>query len=276
MNPTPPIDPYGFSQQLAVIPTPGRRDILNDQLSDAELVRRARGSCAEAWQALYERHVPTAWRYAYALLHDRHVAEDVVAETMFALLRALDENSGNAVNLEQTSIAAWLRAVVRNKSADHFRKKKRTKHAYEQSAIRTSQQQKEERPSGQLETAERQLGVVEILETLSDRQRTALELKYVENLSVKEIAVRLEETEKAVEATLYRARREFRRHYEFQEKQAEQRSARLAVDERSTRNGSSQPETNGVAFPEMITESLSNSTNSNLTPSAKLHDRPAG
>ena len=45
---------------------------------------------------------------------------------------------------------------------------------------------------------------------LADEDRLLLEWKYLDELSVKEIAARLERTEKAVEARLYRARLSFR------------------------------------------------------------------
>ncbi|QDS99038.1 RNA polymerase sigma factor [Adhaeretor mobilis] len=241
------------------------------ELSDAELVRRARQHCADAWQMLYARHVPTAWRYAYALLHNAHEAEDVVAETMFALLRALDENSGNAVDLKQTPIAAWLRAVVRNKSADYFRKAKRKRNAYHQVELRAKQSPPADGPSVPLETAERQAAVVAILEELPDRQRVALELKYVENMSVKEIATRLEETEKAVEATLYRARREFRRLFDSIEKQSELKSAGLENSVKAPRTDSYDSDISAPDIGGRITEGFTT-----IAASAELRDRPAG
>ena len=54
------------------------------------------------------------------------------------------------------------------------------------------------------------------LDSLSERQRIVLEWKYLESLPVREMAERLGETEKAVEAVLYRARREFRRLFDSQ------------------------------------------------------------
>jgi DNA-directed RNA polymerase specialized sigma24 family protein len=59
--------------------------------------------------------------------------------------------------------------------------------------------------------------VLEILDSLPERQRMALEWKYVEDLRVREIAERWGETEKVVESTLYRARREFRRRFDLAE-----------------------------------------------------------
>ena len=48
------------------------------------------------------------------------------------------------------------------------------------------------------------------MDGLPDEERLALEWKYVDDLSVGQIADRLGRTEKAAESVLYRARRAFR------------------------------------------------------------------
>jgi RNA polymerase sigma factor (sigma-70 family) len=55
--------------------------------------------------------------------------------------------------------------------------------------------------------------VIHALDALTDDQRLVLEWKYLESLSVRDIADRLGRTEKAVEAILYRARISFRTAY---------------------------------------------------------------
>ena len=53
--------------------------------------------------------------------------------------------------------------------------------------------------------AETKDAVVRALDALDDEERLALEWKYIESLSVRDIAERLGRSEKAVEAILYRA-----------------------------------------------------------------------
>jgi RNA polymerase sigma factor (sigma-70 family) len=55
--------------------------------------------------------------------------------------------------------------------------------------------------------------VIRALDSLADEERLALEWKYMESLSVRDIAERLGRTEKAIEAILYRARMSFRKIY---------------------------------------------------------------
>jgi RNA polymerase sigma-70 factor (ECF subfamily) len=182
------------------------------RLTDADLLHRARRGDAEAWRTLYQRYLPGVWRQAYALVSDAHAAEDVTSETMLALLRSIGRLESDAPR-----IAGWLRVVVQRKAADYQRKKFRTRD--KSTAVMGSeiQSMEEASPSAPLETAETQDRVLVVLAELSDRYRSMLEWKYLDALAVREIAERVGETEKAVEATLYRARREFRRLYELKQ-----------------------------------------------------------
>ncbi len=144
---------------------------------------------------------------------DIHAAEDITSEVMLALLR-------NVKDLESDvhKLGGWLRAVVRFKSADYQRAiiRSRTKMAVAASRAETNGLNSQSVPSAPLEAVETKRRVQLSLESLTERQRIVLELKYFESLTVREIAARLGETEKAVEAVLYRARREFRRLFDLQ------------------------------------------------------------
>ena len=182
-------------------------------LTDADLLRAAHDHDAEAWKSLYERYLPLAWRYAFAQLEDVHLAEDVVSEAMLALLKNIRQIEPDAAH-----IASWLRSVVRNKVADHHRQSFRLKDRLERIGRDRSAECSTNSPCVALETSETRARVLDILEQLPPKQRLILEWKYAEGMRVREIAERLNETEKGIEASLYRARREFRRCFELSEK----------------------------------------------------------
>ncbi len=134
---------------------------------------------------------------------------------MLALLHGID-----GIDTEAPKISAWLRSVVRHKVADHHRRNYRSEQRMNQMlAGKETNHKSDTSPAEPLEVAETREQVLEILDDLPERQRIVLEWKYVEGLCVREIAQRLGETEKAVEATLYRARREFRRLFGLSENQ---------------------------------------------------------
>jgi RNA polymerase sigma-70 factor, ECF subfamily len=178
-------------------------------LTDADLLLAARRGDAEAWRTLHQRYLPAVWRQAYALVADVHAAEDITSETMLALLRGIDR-----MDAEAPKIAGWLAAVVRFKAADYQRTVIRARQKLNIVAM-TAAEGESTSPSAPLEVAETREAVLSVLDQLPERQRTVLEWKYLDSLGVREIADRLGETEKAVEAVLYRARREFRRLFDL-------------------------------------------------------------
>jgi RNA polymerase sigma-70 factor (ECF subfamily) len=179
-------------------------------LTDAELLHGARSGDAEAWRTLYQRYLPTVWRYAYARVTDVHAAEDVTSEAMLALLRNIGQ-----LDIDKPNIAGWLRSAVEFKSIDYFRQQVRNRDRLTQIANHALGMREEPGPGASLETGETRDHVLCVLDKLTDRQREVLEYKYLDALSVRDIAARLSESEKTVESLLYRARREFRRLFEL-------------------------------------------------------------
>lgn len=179
-------------------------------MNDADLLRGAQQGDADAWRMLHQRYLPSVWRQACALIADAHVAEDITSEAMLALLRGIHELEADGVGL-----AVWLRTVVHRKAMDHHRRSYRGRAhlaAYAETAVDATEGDRRH----PLEIVETCNHVQRVLDEISERQRTLLQWKYVDDLGVREMAERLGETEKAVESVLYRARREFRRLFELE------------------------------------------------------------
>lgn len=184
-------------------------------MTDAELLARAQRGDGKAWDQLHERLFPSAWREACARLNDRTVAEDITAETMLALVRNL-----NTLQPESCRMHGWVRQVVRNKISDWARRNERRRRALQDIADRSPDVPLD--ATGEALAAEQRVAVAAILAEMREDHRMVLELKYAENLSVCEIGRRTDQTEKAVESLLFRARNEFRRKYELAGRRAGQ------------------------------------------------------
>ena len=187
-----------------------------DTASDAQLLRSIQMGDREAWQKLYQRYFPSAWRFAWQLVGDRQAAEDLVAESLLALCR-----KSSQLDPDSTKLFGWLRGVIRHKAIDHYRSKARTAAAMDQRSDVQSDierhKQLANKPSANLERSEQATDVSGVLDELDETKRQCLEWKYFEKLSVREMAARLDLTEKAVESILYRARLEFRERFERRE-----------------------------------------------------------
>jgi RNA polymerase sigma-70 factor (ECF subfamily) len=83
--------------------------------SDAALVRNAQRGSAEAFDELFRRHWPAAYRAACLVCGDASSAEDVVQEAFMAALRALDRFD------RRRPFGPWLHRIVVNRAIDHTR-----------------------------------------------------------------------------------------------------------------------------------------------------------
>jgi len=178
-------------------------------LTDTELLRQAQCGDMDAWRLLYAQCMPSVWRHALALTGDVSVTEDVVSETFLGLVRAIRDLDPDTIPLH-----AWLRGVVRNKVADERRQKSKHDRLLA-AAIDEGAAEDGDGSSAAVEAEESRQQIRGILHKLPEQQQIILEWKHIDDLSVRDIATRTGQTEKAVEAVLYRARKEFRRLYEL-------------------------------------------------------------
>jgi RNA polymerase sigma-70 factor (ECF subfamily) len=177
-------------------------------VTDADLIQSIQAGDETALETLYREYLPSVWRYACARLAGNFAgAEDVVSETFLAAVRqvrGLDPRSG--------SVGGWLIGIARHKVGDVRRRQySRPTVAAEEWNTGTAEGSD---PPAALEAVELRACVGGILDGLADEERLALEWKYLDGLSVREIAGRLGRSEKAAEAILYRARNAFRAAYE--------------------------------------------------------------
>lgn len=174
-------------------------------LNDSALVQGLRCRDPAAVKHLHECYLPSVWRFVYVRVHrDQHLAEDIVSETVLALIRAVSDEEAEIRNP-----GAWLRSVASNKVTDHFRAAARVQHLIDE-AKKTSPVSDDNDAVSIHELDERRTEIRSIMDDLPEQHRITLEWKYIEKLSVREMADRLGTTEKAVESILFRARRDFR------------------------------------------------------------------
>lgn len=174
-------------------------------MNDTELVTGLRRREPGAVAFLMECYVTSLWRSVYMRTHgDSHLAEDIVSESVLALFRTLSDPDN-----EVKSPMGWLRAVADHKLHDYFRAASRVQHLLISAGASLAKEDHEE-PSHASELEERRATIRKVMEGLSEPHRLILEWKYLDRLSVREIAQRMELTEKAAESILFRARREFR------------------------------------------------------------------
>jgi len=173
-------------------------------LNNDEFVTGLRNHEPAAAKHLSECYLPTVWRFVYFRVDgDRHLAEDIVSESVLALVAAVNEGS----KIEYPS--AWLRTVASRRIQDHFRAAARVAHLL-QEASGMMATEVTATPASVHDQKLKRAEVRHVLDQMTEQHRLALEWKYIDSLSVREIADRFDVTEKSVESILFRARKTFR------------------------------------------------------------------
>ncbi len=172
-----------------------------DKRADPELIAKVLAGDQSAFAALMRRYKRLAGSVAYGFLGDFHSAADVVQDSFVKAYQHLDTLD------KPDRFRSWLMGIVRRTAIDALRKRD----AKRESSLSTTEgdidlPDENPGPAAPLEAEDRQRQLARALEKLPESQRTALALKYLEGLSYKEIAARLETTESAVESRLVRAR----------------------------------------------------------------------
>ncbi len=182
---------------------------------DAGWRTRALAGDADAVQVLADASLGPLYGFCfYRVGRDRHLCEEVVQETLVRALRTLEQyDPARADN----NIFPWLTGLARNEIHRVLARQKSAASleglwARMDRELLTVYARLESQPLPEelLEREETREMVNAAMSQLPPNYREALEAKYVEGKSVRDIAGLLRMTEKAVESQLTRARQAFR------------------------------------------------------------------
>jgi RNA polymerase sigma-70 factor (ECF subfamily) len=166
-----------------------------------------------SFDAFFDRYFPGLYRFAMVRVdYDEDAAEEVAQSTLCKAISKLDTFRGEA------ALFTWLCTFCRHEISAYYRKRSRapvgvdlTEDSPEiRAALESLGNAVADEPGKAFDR--RELGrLVQIaLDALPIRYGNALEWKYLDGLSVKEIAGRLDLSAKAAESLLTRAREAFR------------------------------------------------------------------
>jgi len=156
---------------------------------NADFLRRLQEGDDLAWSQFVEEWTPRLYSYLKYNLRNAGETEDVLSETLLAVVQAIRTFDG------KVTLATFVYAIAYRKVADYWRRLKVTQELTE--SLMTS---------GPNHTS---LEVYEALAELPEQSQQALLLRYYVGLSVAEIAEVLGRSYKATESLLSRVRRQF-------------------------------------------------------------------
>jgi len=182
-------------------------------MDDRALVEKLLARDERAFAEFFDTYAPRLFRFAMRRAGNEDLAEEITQTTLIAAVGNLKTWRGEA------SLFTWLCSISRRQILDHWRRTARqpelrpldddpdVRAALESLASGGEGPDAADAALDGRRLAER---VQITLDYLPDRYGDVLEWKYLQGLSVNEIAERLATTPKAVESTLTRARQAFR------------------------------------------------------------------
>ena len=149
-----------------------------------------------AFRHWYDMVLPRVYRYLLARSGDTWLAEELTQQTFVEAIRNRRKFDG------RSDVVTWLCAIGRNKLVDHYRRTDREAARQQRlSAIRAEQ-------DSTVSTHERE-AILSALDGLPNDQRLALIFRYLDGMSVRDVAKQLDRSPKATESLLSRAREAF-------------------------------------------------------------------
>jgi len=173
-------------------------------LTDKELVRRCQADTA-AFEELVQRYKRAVFAYARTFTGSRQDAEEVTQDVFVKIYRAAHRFD------DQYSFTTWLYKITSNTCKNKLRSRRQPAVSLddEDSPIVTVSPD-----TGPLEAYSRKIEIDEVRRAIAElppRYREVLYLRYVENLSYKEIAEVMDLTMGNVEARIFRGKDKVRR-----------------------------------------------------------------
>ena len=163
----------------------------------------------DAWRTWYEETYDELYRYVQWRCGGRcDWADEIVQETWLVAVRSV-----RRFDPKRAAFLAWMRGVAANVLRNDLRKRRRSPKFEQPADGQICETCKDGSPP---DHRQREQQVAAALDALAEREEAVLRAKYLEGMSVAEIASARGETPKSVESLLNRARQAFRKVYRGQ------------------------------------------------------------
>ena len=164
---------------------------------DSRLIQRARQGDQVALGMIYDNLYPSVFRYVYYRVSDQETAEDLAAEVFVRMVERI-----GAYKQQEHPILAWLYTIARNLVTDHYRLHGQGDNLpLEESLVAGEIQQ----PFQAAEHQQEQDCLAKALKNLTEEQRQVIQLKFMEDRDIAEVASILGKNERTIRSLQHRA-----------------------------------------------------------------------
>jgi RNA polymerase sigma-70 factor (ECF subfamily) len=178
--------------------------------SESRLLERAKAYDVDALAEIYDHYEARIYSYIYHRVGNQTVAQDLTSHVFLRVLEAIQHD-----RTWESSFSGWLYRIAHNLVIDHYRRRGRATQVSFDSLPTLSAH-----GEGPEDAAERALLAERLrfaINRLTEEQAQVVTLRFLEGLSITEVAEVTGKTEGSVKALQYRAVSSLRRLLERQE-----------------------------------------------------------
>ncbi len=156
---------------------------------------------SDAFRSWYDLVLPRVYGYLLARAGEPGLAEELTQQTFLEAIRNRHRFDG------RSDVVTWLCAIGRNKMVDHYRRSGRESDRHQRLSLAHQE------ASDATAAFDQRDAIHQALAQLPHDQRLALVFRYLDQMTVREVATQLSRSEKATESLLSRGREAFRHAY---------------------------------------------------------------
>ncbi|MBI2050371.1 MAG: RNA polymerase sigma factor [Parcubacteria group bacterium] len=172
---------------------------MSGKFSDQFLIASSIAGDEQAFGTLYDKYVEDIYRFVVMRVRNTHEAQDVTAEVF---LKAWQYVSVQKKYIKD--FRALLYRIARNVVIDHYRSSQKEVAAFDEDGLESVEDMSSNIVENIQHNDDMRL-VFQVLDQLSDDHRELIILRYVQDLSIKEIAEAQGKTNGAIRVALHRA-----------------------------------------------------------------------
>ncbi len=179
----------------------------SETLSDEELVQRYLESGNNYFfEIIYHRYSKKIFGKCLTLVKNEVLAEDLTQDILMKIILNLANFSG------RSKLSTWIYSITYNYCIDHIRQLKKRNETNLEDDIEIADSGDEIEDKVLMEVKLNQLRV--IMDKLNEGDKSVLMMKYMDNMSIVEIADMTKKSESAIKMQIKRAKHKFSRIYE--------------------------------------------------------------
>lgn len=171
-----------------------------EERTPEQLLANIASGCADSFSSLYDAFHANLYGIAVGITRNHAEAQEVLQEAFLAIWKKADKYDPRL-----GKASTWIIHLTRNLCIDRLRTRKRRDAGDEKLRDEPKPEPRSADPAGSLISQETILRVREVLKSLPDDQRHALELAFYEGLSQSQIAERLREPLGTIKSRIRRA-----------------------------------------------------------------------